>query len=146
VIASGSQDCSVHFWRLSSGNDSEMRGYPFKPKALAWDAQSKLLATSGDATVTVWDFGGRGPEGSTPVQLTGHKTVCTTLAFSPRKCVLASGSQDGSVLVWEPRREATAFRYGFLDDEITGLAWAPDHRALLASDAAGGVVCWETGA
>lgn len=143
VIACGSQDCSVHFWRLSSGNDSEMRGYPFKPKALAWDANSKLLATSGDATVTLWDFAGRGPEGSTPIQLQGHKTVCTCLAFSPTKCVLASGSQDGSVLVWQPRHAHKPVRYGFVEGEVTGLAWAPDHGALVASDAEGNVVCWE---
>ena len=143
VIACGSQDCSVHFWRLTTGSDSQMSGYPFKPKALAWDSQSKLLATSGDATVTVWDFAGRGPEGSTPIQLQGHKTVCTCLAFSPRKCVLASGSQDGSVLLWEPRRGNKPLRYGFLEGEVTGLAWAPDSEALVASDAEGNVVCWK---
>lgn len=144
VIACGSQDCSVHFWRLSTGGDSEMRGYPFKPRALAWDAQSRLLATSGDATITLWDFDGRGPEGSTPIQLLGHKTVCTSLAFGHRKCVLASGSQDGSVLVWEPRREVKALRYGFLDAEITAIAWDPEHRALFASDGEGSVACWES--
>jgi WD40 repeat protein len=85
VIACGSQDASVHFWRLKSGKDSEMTGYPFKPKALAWDRESKLLATAGDAKVTVWDFRGKGPEGSRPIQLESHKGVCTRLAFSPRK-------------------------------------------------------------
>jgi WD40 repeat protein len=73
VIACGNQDSSVHFWRLKSGQDSQMSGYPFKPKALAWDSESKLLATSGDADVTVWDFRGKGPEGTQPLQLEGHK-------------------------------------------------------------------------
>ena len=33
VIACASQDCSVHFWRLGTGHDAEMTGYPFKPRA-----------------------------------------------------------------------------------------------------------------
>lgn len=143
VIACGSQDCSVHFWRLSSGQDAQMSGYSFKPRALAWDADSKQLATSGDATVTVWDFRGKGPEGTRPVQLQGHKGVCSALAFSPRKGVLASGSQDTSVLLWEPRRGDKPIRYGFLEDEVTGLAWHPHHHTLVGADASGTVCGWE---
>jgi len=143
VIACGSQDSSVHFWRLATGQDSEMSGFPFKPKALAWDSESKLLATSGDATVTVWDFRGKGPEGKRPIQLESHKSVCTRLAFSRRKCVLASGSQDSSVLLWEPRRTAQPVRYAFLEDEVTALAWHPEHQGLLGGDASGNLRFWE---
>lgn len=145
VVACGSQDSSVHFWRLATGQDSEMSGYPFKPKALAWDSDSKLLATSGDATVTVWDFRGKGPEGTRPIQLAAHKGVCTRLAFSPRKGVLASGSQDMSVLLWEPRRGTRPTRFAFLDDEVTTLSWHPEHRGLLGSDASGSVCFWDVG-
>ena len=145
VIACGSQDGSVHFWRLASGRDSEMSGYPFKPKALAWDHESKLLATGGDATATVWDFRGKGPEGTHPIQLKAHKSVCTRLAFSPRKSVLASGAQDGSVLLWEPRRGTQPIRYAFLEDEVTALVWHPEHRGLLGGDANGTLRFWEPG-
>jgi len=142
VIACGSQDCSVHFWRLETGRDSEMTGYPFKPRALAWDSQSTLLATAGDATVTLWDFAGKGPEGRPPLQLEGHKGACTRLAFSPRKGVLASGAQDTSVLLWEPRRGTKPIGYAFLEDEITSLVWHPDHRGLLGGDASGNLIFW----
>lgn len=143
VVACGSQDSSVHFWRLSSGQDSQMSGYPFKPKALAWDSDSKLLATSGDATITVWDFRGKGPEGTRPLQLESHQGICTHLAFSPRRGVLASGSQDTSVLLWEPRRGTRPIRYAFLDDEVTVLSWHPEHQGLLGGDASGSVCFWE---
>ncbi|MGH7293554.1 MAG: WD40 repeat domain-containing protein, partial [Polyangiaceae bacterium] len=142
VVAAGSQDCSVHFWRLATEQDSQMTGYTFKPRALAWDARSSLLATGGDATITAWDFSGSGPEGSAPLQLEGHKTLATHLAFSPRKAVLASASKDGSVLLWAPRRAKTPLAYGFLDDEVTGIAWHPEHRSLAAIDAGGNVLCW----
>ncbi|MEI9936616.1 MAG: WD40 repeat domain-containing protein [Pseudomonadota bacterium] len=144
VIACGSQDGSVHFWRLANGRDSEMSGYPVKPKAVTWDSESKLLATGGAAAVTVWDFRGKGPEGTQPIQLEAHKGVCTQLAFSPRKSVLASGSQDTSVLLWEPRRGTQPIRYGFLEDEVTALVWHPEHRGLLGGDAVGTLRFWET--
>jgi len=143
VIACASQDCSVHFWRLDTGNDSEMTGYPFKPRAIAWDSRGSLLATSGDATITCWDFAGKGPEGSTPIQLSGHRTQVTHLSFSPRKAVLASGAQDFSVLVWHPRKHTSPAGYAFLEDEISGLVWDPEHRSIAAIDGAGNVGCWQ---
>lgn len=142
IVACGSQDRSVHFWRLATGQDSQMSGYPLKPKALAWDRESKLLATTGDSTITIWDFRGKGPEGKRPLQLAGHQSACTQLAFGPRASVLASGSQDGSVLLWVPRQGLRAIRYAFLEEEVTALAWHPDQLGLLGADAAGTVTLW----
>jgi WD40 repeat protein len=142
VIACGSQDSSVHFWRIASGQDSEMSGYPFKPKHLAWDNESKLLATSGDATITVWDFRGKGPEGSRPLQLTAHKGLCTSLAFSHQKGMLASGSQDSSIIIWHPRRTLTPVRFTFLEDEVTALRWSDEDRLLIGADATGKIAGW----
>jgi len=142
VIACGSQDNSVHFWRLATGQDSEMRGYPCKPRALAWDRASTLLATAGAETVTLWDFTGDGPEGTRPLQLRGHRGVCTRLAFSPRDGTLASGGRDSAVLVWHPRRTTRPLRVAFLDDEITVLAWHPAASALLGGDAKGNLALW----
>ena len=68
VVACGSQDNSVHFWRRATGEDSEMHGYPGKPSALAFDEKGSLLATSGSEDVTVWSFEGGGPEGTSSLQ------------------------------------------------------------------------------
>jgi len=144
VIACGSQDCSIHFWRLASGKDSQMSGYPFKPKALAWDTGSSLLATAGDAAITIWEFRGKGPEGSRPIQLKGHQGVCTQLASSPGSERLASGSQDTSVLVWDPRRGTKPIGFGFLEQEISLLEWHPKQPGgLLAGGSGGALVFWE---
>lgn len=143
VIASCSQDCSVHFWRLNTGKDSEMSGYPLKPKALAWDAASTLLATSGHATITLWQFRGKGPEGSKPIQLEYHAAPCMQLAFQPRGMLLASGAQDSAVAIWDPLRSQTAVRVSYLDEEITALAWHPQGQRLIAGDARGSLICWD---
>ena len=42
IVACGSQDNSVHFWRRSTGHDAEMTGYPGKPSNIAFDHTGKL--------------------------------------------------------------------------------------------------------
>ena len=44
IIACGSQDNSVHFWRRTTGLDAEMTGYPGKPSQLAFDQSGRFLA------------------------------------------------------------------------------------------------------
>lgn len=144
VIACASQDCSVHFWRLPSGRDSQMSGYPFKAKDLAWDSGSSLLATAGDAAVTLWDFRDGGPEGTRPISLAAHRGLCTRLAFAPGKALLASGAEDTSVLLWEPRRGDRPVRFAFLRDAVTCLRWHAAGRSLLGADASGQVTLWAT--
>ena len=142
VLACGTQDRSVHFWRLSTGQDSEISGFPSKPRALAWDVHGKLLATSGDTTVNVWPFEEKGPEGRPPIQLVGHDAVCTALAFHPSEPLLASGADDMQVLLWDPREKTAAVGSAALAETVTGLAWALGGYRLVGVDAVGTVRAW----
>jgi WD40 repeat protein len=142
VIACGSQDCSVHFWRLSTGQDSAMQGYPSKPKVLVWDADSTLLATSGGPTVTVWRFSGRGPEGTKPILLEGHDAPITSLAFAPKRGLLASGAEDTEILLWGPRRGERPLGRALLDDAVSAVTWRPRHPQITGADASGRVSSW----
>ncbi|MEI9936628.1 MAG: WD40 repeat domain-containing protein [Pseudomonadota bacterium] len=145
VIACGTQQCSVRFWRLATGQDSEISGFLSKPRALTWDRDGRLLATGGDSTVNVWEFEGTGPEGTPPIQLVGHHALCTVLAFHPTRSVLASGADDMQLFLWEPRKERTPLAADCLEDTVTAVAWAPDGKRLLAADASGTVRCWRLG-
>jgi WD40 repeat protein len=142
VIACATQECAVHFWRLTTGKDSEMSGFPSKPRALAWDAEGKSLATGGDAVVSVWSFRGKGPEGKPPQLLTGHQALCTTLAFHPCRPRLASGSDDTTVLVWAPSSGNRPTARASLSETVTSLQWARSGSVLVAADAAGRIEAW----
>jgi len=147
VVACGSQDNSVHFWRRSTEQDSMIEGYPGKPSALAFDDTGGLLATGGSDEVTVWSFEGEGPEGTKPGVLEHHDDTVTTLAFSRRGARLASGSRDGSVVVWSLRRDGQGEPIGAapVADVVAALYWRPDGRALAALDAQGGATVWRVG-
>ncbi len=150
VVACGSQDNSVHFWRRATGEDSAMHGYPGKPSALAFDEKGILLATSGGPTVTIWSFDGDGPEGTRPGILEMHIKPVTSLTFAHRGRRLASGARDGSVVVWSLRSSGEGVPIGAglvggdngIPDIVSGVAWRPDDRGIAAFDASGGVTYW----
>lgn len=142
VVASVTAQNAVHFWRLRVGRDAEIAGFPARPRGLAWDGGSRLLATSGDPKVAVWTFDGNGPEGQRPILLPGHEALCTVVAFHPEQPWLASGSDDTRVILWQPGERATPCATGILDDTVTGVAWALSGSSLLAVDARGTVRAW----
>ncbi len=147
IVACGSQDNSVHFWRRATGEDSEMFGYPAKPSALAFDDTGTLLATGGGEAVTVWSFRRKGPEGTRPGVLEAHDLPVTTLAFAPRSMRLASGGRDGAVVVWSLWNNGRGGQIGAQDLEgaVAELYWRSDGGALAALDAQGGVTVWRIG-
>ena len=147
IVACGSQDNTVHFWRRSTEQDSMMSGYPGKPSALAFDDTGALLATGGGEAVTVWSFHNGGPEGTIPGVLEFHAQPLTTLAFAPGAMRLASGGRDGAAVVWSLQRDGTGDPIGaaVVADAVAELHWRPDGRALAALDAQGGVTVWPVG-
>ena len=80
-IATGDQDASVHFWIVADGHDLQMSGYPTKVRQLSWDPTARYLATGGGASVTIWDCGGAGPEGTRPKVLDWHTDYVSAVAF-----------------------------------------------------------------
>ena len=144
IVACGSQDNTVHFWRRATGNDSMMSGYPAKPSALAFDDTGTLLATGGGEAVTVWSFRKGGPEGTRPGVLEFHVLPITTLTFAPGVMRLASGGRDGAVVVWGLQRNGKGSPIGAEDlgAVVAELYWRPDGGALAALDAQGGVTVW----
>ena len=147
IVACGSQDNSVHFWRRSTERDSEMTGYPAKPSALAFDDSGTLLATGGGEIATVWSFHGDGPEGTQPGSLKFHVEPVSTLAFAPGALRLASGGRDGAVVLWSLRKNGSGGAIGAASvaDTVAELYWRPDGKALAALDAQGGVTVWRIG-
>lgn len=137
VLASGMQDGSVHFWNVAAGSQSQMRGYGAKVVLTSWSANSKLLATAADEVAIVWDFSGRGPEGSEPLQLGAHTARLSQLAFQPKGSLLAAGGRDHRLTLWrtaQPQQPVDADMY---PDEVALLRWSNDGSQLAVADRAG---------
>ncbi len=137
VIACGCQDSSVHFWRLPSGRDSQMMGYPGKPHLLDWSHDSHLLATAASTVLLVWSFRDSGPEGTTPVTMEGHGCPISAMNFHPQLDLVLSGDEIGMLLLWNPKQGEIPLALATLQAEISALAWHKDGQSFFAGDGNG---------
>ncbi len=135
VIAAGCQDSAVHFWRMPSGKDSMMGGYPGKPKVLVWSPKGDLLGTAAGQDAVLWDFA-TGPEGTSPIQLHGHAKSITAMVWSPDGKTLATGARDGRVLLHNVA-DGAVLQVIELGASIEGLLW---DAGLVVACASGFVV------
>ncbi len=137
VLAAGMQDGSVHFWYLATGDDSQISGYGAKVPLIEWSASSRYLATGAGSDVIVWDFTGKGPEGSTPLELRAHTERIVTLAFQPQGPWLVSGGKDWRITLWLPGKAEQAVDGHLTSSEVTVTRWSPDGKRLAVGEANG---------
>jgi WD40 repeat protein len=142
ILASGMQDGSVHYWNLAAGTQSQMRGYGAKVSLTCWSANGRLLATAADEQIVVWDFGGRGPEGSEPLQLAAHTARVTALGCQPRGSLLAAGARDHRLTLWRPAQPQQPLDADLLADEVVLLRWSSDGGQLAVADRGGNIVLY----
>ena len=102
-IATGNQDSSLHCWKVSNGSDLQMTGFETKVQHIAWNESSRYLANASFDVISLWDFSGKGPKGSRPIELTGHTGRIVGIAYlktAPE--ILVSAATDGTVCLWRP--------------------------------------------
>lgn len=126
IAACGCQDNSVHFWRIASGKDAQMSGYPVKPNRVSFSSDGRYLATNGDATICLWPFDKKGPEGRSPVVLEGHASAVVELAFAPMVNMLLSGDRDGTLALWAPPKLKTPAMMHRMPSKVAALGWGVD--------------------
>lgn len=152
VLAAGLQEGAVHLWNLAAGSESQMAGYGSRVFVTEWSANGRYLATAAGTTVAVWDFSGKGPEGSRPLTLEEHSERITAVTFRPNGTWLASAARDRRLLWWRvgapaggaggAGRAGTGDRPRPLDaqllgDECSVLRFSRDGARLAAADASG---------
>jgi WD40 repeat protein len=143
VLASGLQDGSVHVWYPASATQSEMKGYGVKVAQTEWSGNGRYLCTAAGELLVIWDFGGRGPEGSRPIELRGHTARLTHSACRPSGAWLVSAARDRRLLLWRIGAGTEPLDAHLLSDESTFLRWSGDGRWLLVGDAQGGLSLFE---
>ncbi len=78
-------------------------------------------------------------------QVEGHTVAVTSLAFKPNSYLLASGSQDNTVRIWEVRDRDNLRHVRTLrehTDDVDSVAWSPDGRVLASASEDGTVRLW----
>jgi WD40 repeat protein len=142
-LASGMADGSLHFWNRSTGKDSQMRGYDGKLELVGWSDNSRYLASSAGNEVVLWDFSGKGPEGTRPIVLNGHTERVDTFSWQPAGEHLVSGGRDWRLTLWRPNKATQPIDVQMLDSEISVARWSPDGKRVAVGEKKGRVTIFD---
>ncbi len=108
TLASGGADGLIQLWDTDTTQRlSTLSGHTYEVDALAFSPDGGTLASGGggwEGIILLWDattFRTPDPQVSPISILKGHTREVEELTFSPDGRTLASGSRDGTILLWE---------------------------------------------
>ena len=137
-IVSASWDGSVRLWDAASGRSEIAFSDNVLLLAAVFNPAGDRIAFGGARkTITI-----QRPDGGDRVVLRGHPGVVLDIAFSPKGTHLASGSDDGTIRLWNAatgRLERILRGHG---QSVTSVSYSPDGRRVLSSGADGTVRVW----
>ncbi len=127
-LASVAGDSSLRIWDGSSGAPINALSLSSIASALTYSSNGQFIALAlADGSVQLIDATTYAPV----VTYTGHLNAVTSLAFSPDNTLLFSGSEDGTVRVWNTQSDtALAVLEAASDSEVMALALHPDGDLL----------------
>ena len=93
--------------------------------------------------MVLWDFTGKGPEGSKPVVLSGHTDRVDAFAWQTGGEHLLSGGRDWRLVLWRPGRAREPIDVQMTDGEISAMRWSPDGKRVAVGEKQGRVSLFE---
>jgi WD40 repeat protein len=104
ACASGSAASGyINLWEIDTHQYiGILRGHPFGMSDIDWSPDGQILASSsfGDRDILLWNVSTKELSGSLLGQLSDHSNGVTVIAYHPYEPILASGSGDESVTLW----------------------------------------------
>lgn len=142
LAATGGMDGKVRIWRKRSQDFltweflTNLEG-PDEVVWVDWHPKGSVLAAGGaDSTVWMWQL----PSGNVMNVFSGHSDAVSCGSFTPDGKRLITGSEDGTLIVWDPRSaEVVSKVQTHLEGGLTQLAISPDARVVVTGGAAGDV-------
>ena len=155
IVTARKRDNTVYLWDAATGKSKGTleRVGTGSVQSFVYAPDGKTIATAGgweDIVVQLWDA----QTGALKTTLTGHTKRVNSVAYSPDGSLIASGSKDGTVRLWEVapgKHEATLkhggwmhFLFPWLNPPINAVAYSPDGSTVAAASIDSRVRLWDT--
>ncbi len=142
-LLSISEDQKIKLWHISSRRCLKtLEGYSNWILSLAFSPNGQILASSyQDGKVRLWDI----ETGQCNLILAGHEKIISSVVFAPphiSDCLLASGSDDNTIKLWNNRGECWKTLQGH-DDWVHSVAFSPQVNILASGSRDNTVKIWD---
>jgi WD40 repeat protein/tRNA A-37 threonylcarbamoyl transferase component Bud32 len=148
LTGAGFSDPIIRLWDARSGQArGSMDGHSsaYVTDLLFTPDGSRLISSSADQTIRLWDWTTRKPTGL----LRGHLDEVDGMALGPDGRTLASRCKDGSIYLWDLNKPLGQLGYQTLPSRLRQVPgsrlaqFTPDSGSILGVESSGGVALWD---
>lgn len=155
ALISAGDDMTLRFWSVNPPRDEtaalERVASLGKLSALALSGDGQMLAVGEEQNIALWRLSISGADPAAPridlqfvTTLSGHAGVVKDLEFSRDDSSLASGGEDGSLVVWDMPSGVLRWS-GSQAAAVESVAFAPDGERLITGGAGDAIMVWNAG-
>jgi WD40 repeat protein len=141
LIASAQQDRTLCLWDVEAGTPLKtLEGHDSWAESLAFSPDGSILASGDATTVRLWDHATGALQ--TATTLSAPARGLRTQVFSPELDMIATGSDDGCVRLWDTQ-DGRLLCLLDTGDETHSIAFSPDGSMLVHGGARDEVFLWD---
>lgn len=139
-LATAGADATIRIWNMNNGNEARaLKGHADWITSLAFLSDSEgLLSTSVDGSIKLWAES----KAFEPLVF-GHDQPISYLAISPRGDLLASGSDEGKIILWDTATGDEQASFSSHMQSIKTVCFSNDGKQLISADREQNIKLWE---
>ncbi|MGA2730048.1 MAG: TIR domain-containing protein [Terracidiphilus sp.] len=148
LLASAGNTLVVMIWKNGQpgrllktlGTPNQSKDFELMPVGVSFNADGTMLATSTQGhSVTLWKIKDWKP---IPPVLYGHTQAVSSVAFNANSKVLASGSADGDIRIWDVQAHELIGSLGVPPEAVNSIALEPRKGILASVGGDNSIVLW----
>lgn len=146
ILATGGYDHKIRFWEATTGVCTKSLSFgESQVNCLQISPEKSLLVAGGNPYLQLFDIKNASNEGKPLINYEGHTGNVTAVGFQKDLKWLYSGSEDGTVRVWDPRSNTSTRTYD-CGAAVNTVALSPNQAELITGDQSGAVKVWDLNA
>lgn len=144
ILATAGYDHKIRFWEAPSGVCSRTIRHPdAQVNRLEITPDKQFLAAAGNPQIRLYEIANAANHNPV-LALEGHTSSVTSLGFQREGGFLYSGSEDGTVKLWD-LRSPTCSRSFDSRGPVNSVSLHPNQAEILSGDQNGSVKVWDLG-